>query len=347
MGHKVRKYYNRMWVSDRERILLESRKAIVPVVVFAVLVFLADFSYATPNYARQQGISCLGCHALSSPMNSNGSEEADAAIRGVTSSLNQTESSIKAGVSIQTKPAGSLFGYKTLYPGAEENALTGKNDEVKSLTGFVGNKLFNATVFMITTNTGESDSATGKEGGAQSASVTYRLAYTPKLGAVGLSLGLFGESHKDRNNNNIVVNEGYSGPSRLSVAGAYGIDARINSQVGPVSLGFAAKYLTQGEGESSSSHYGEKIGAEVADGFKASAQVGFSRTFGLSAAYRTYRGKTADNAETLVENRASVGAWVNLNEQITVESQFSSTIPSEETTVIDESAFTLLFLTSF
>lgn len=319
---------------------------LVGVVVVTLLIALTgSIAGATPNYAREEGVSCLGCHSLSSTTVIDGVESQLIETSSATYSLSQSDSSIKAGMSIFTKPVGKLFGYQTLYPDDDDNAGVEENIDVESLSGFVGNNLFKATVFMTKAPT---TARPGKSAGLgkndDSASIIYRLAYTPKLGNVGFSLGFFGESASGKENTNYAYRP-ETGMGRYFWGDSYGVDARINSRIGNIFLGVAAQYVTQNRG--GSIDLDGATPAEITDGFKASAEIGYSRVFGLSAAYRTYKGKTVAGDETLIDNTASLGAWVTISDRLTIESQYSATISFEEDPTYNESAFTLLFLTNF
>ena len=309
--------------------------------LFAAFVLAAASgppAFAMPNYARETGVSCFSCH--SQPARKLGAVdplmEPDAG--GVVYSVPVGE--MKAGVSVHNNTTGfaslgsdggSLWSSYSSY---KENKVNDRNTPFTGLSGFVDGGSFAASLSLMRP-AGGFDSGKDSE---SDLSLRYRLAFKPKLGGVDFAFGIFGTSKNSQNLDSLKK----EGAASLVDLETYGLDARIGGRIGALSLNFMAKYMNARDGQFLKSS--TKFLNDITDGFSAAARFGVNRKFGLSASYRTYKGKSGE--ENMTEDAASIGAWLNLSESASIESQYT-TFGADRKFLTNDGVFTLLFITGF
>lgn len=312
-----------------------SRPAFISLILSAGVIghgLFAGGAFAMPNYARDAGVSCFSCH--SKPAKELGAASILPAREAGSKLYSMPVGDVEAGLSIHKTPAlgpgvGAGPGADISFPdGARDGALSGG---VTGLTGAVNSENFTASLSLL--------KSIGQDGGADEngLALRYRFAFTPRLGGIDFTFGLFGESAAPRD-----IGALREGGSSFERPKAFGLDAGVGGWIGSVTLDLKAMYVNSKDGELFT---GKTAGlGDAVDGYGAAAEVGFDRKFGLSAAYRTYKGRSA--AGETVEDIASIGAWVSLFGGATLESQYTA-FGSDRKFFTDEGAFTLLFITGF
>ncbi|VAX21263.1 hypothetical protein MNBD_NITROSPINAE01-1298 [hydrothermal vent metagenome] len=309
----------------------------VALVITAVLVFATgNLCSAMPNYARQSGVSCFDCH--SKTVNPVGK------MKPVTSDTPSAYSvpvakGVGAGFSIHTSQTESVWSDITsLQQGGEPKLrLNSHSDEaqnsrtLKGISTQINSKSFTAGLGLVRKG------LTPDSKQSQDMSVWYRLAYKPSLGRINMTVGLFGSSSSYGEGSPL----GLKGPYMSFAPESYGLDAKINGRIGKVTLDLKAMYLSRNThpAESALGNNG------VDDGFSASAKVSLYDAFGLSAAYRTYKRALVQASDS--GNVTSIGAWLNLADNMTLASKYTSFGSSDKEILTEDSVFSLLFITSF
>ncbi len=305
------------------------------------LVAFATTATALPTFARHEGISCLSCHA------SKGLHTSDLVTPQITATPYSSyvapllEDGIKAGITVVPESSGR-FLEQAAGNDLPENSekvrgvfLTPKEDEGRNLSGLTGYLGWNAYSASI----GLFNKASAPQSEKYSdPSFWYRFAFAPRLGeGFGVTMAIFGEvSQAGTVDNNRTRMDSIAEPE------SFGLDAQVNGQIGSVNLDFKTMYLNVGENSRFKGENG--LLSEVTDGFSATAKIGVERVFGLSAAYRTYKGKIGETEAN--ENIASVGAWLNINESVTMESKYTN-FGADDNFVTYDSLFSLLFMANF
>ncbi len=313
-------------------------------VIFAIAVAffpLSQRAFSMPNYARQSNVSCFTCHSQPADTLGASTDSKDSANDLYSSPDNGIQAKLKAHTSGSEAASTEVSGIRSRQ--VTELYLT-KGDKydrgLNGLSGHLNGKGFYANLSLFSLDQKMAD----PEGKSSPMTVWYRFGVAPKVGGVDLALGVFGE---------MVSLDG--APTRSATrtddeTDTIGLDAKIKGQIGNVTLNLKAMYLNSVSSyvTATSMRTGRSQGAvyaqELSEGFGAAARLNIRKVFGLSAAYRTYKSKDAqDPTQT---NLASIGAWVNLSEDITLESQYT-TVGENSSFLTEESAFTLLFISSF
>lgn len=320
-------------------------------VALSALLIVAVYpgeSFAMPSYARQSGVSCFGCHSQTGGLEESKllaiEQSSEFSLEGLTVLSVAPVTSLKVGISVHTKP--SLDRSFSIRRSDLDNHIPGlKNRQGRAgsmagFSGFIGSDLFLASVGLLNPSLGY---ALPYDQNSDS-SVWYRFAFTPSLGGLDFTLGLFGSSNNtgpDRLLGRQAVNDFISAKS-------FGLDARVRGAIGPVSIDLKTVYSNTGfETGLSRRNIGQD---EVSDSFNAMAKIGFNKAFGLSAAYRTYDAFNDYSAETvspqLREEAATIGAWINLTENVILQPQYTTYKTSKQ---MDdrEGEFKLRFFSGF
>lgn len=316
---------------------------------FAVLLIPGESS-AMPSYARQSGASCFSCHSQTGELNKikllTAEPSTKFALEGLTVLSVAPVTNLKVGLALHTQPSSDisfpiLKSDQTNYNSGLIKNQQGQAVNMTGFSGFIGSDLFLATIGLLNPSLGyalpyDDNSAS---------SVWYRLAFTPSLGGLDFTLGLFGSS----NNTGPTTLLGRQAVNDFISAKSFGLDARVRGAIGPVSVDFKTVYSNTGlESWVTKREIGQ--GAEVSDSFNASATIGFNETFGLSAAYRTYGAFTDYTADTtnsqLSEGAATIGAWINLTENVVLQPQYTTYKVNSQMTDKD-GEFKLRFFSGF
>ncbi|MBI4666295.1 MAG: hypothetical protein HY751_07800 [Nitrospinae bacterium] len=294
-----------------------------------------------PSYARQPGASCFSCHTqpsatdLKNSLLSNGKTDSK-----ITASAPVT-GKIKAGVSVHKAPAEIGLVAKNrskTEPGVQTesesfNKIGDTRTPAQGLSGFVAGEKFSASLTLL------NNSVSGAAPVDTGASLWYRFAYAPKVDGLNLEMGVFGETP---------VNAGYAlGAADLygktGSASSYGTYAQMQGNLfGDVTLNLKAMYINS---SANSSQFKDEARAlkDITDGYAAAARIG-NKDYGLSAAYRAYRGKL--EGVSAVENAATLGADLAIADNLTVKSQITA-YGINRNTIVEDGAFTLWLISSF
>lgn len=307
------------------------------VLLAALLVSMTDArpAAATPNYARETGVSCFSCH--SQPAKKLGALnpviEPDSGSFVYSSSAGKP---FNAGLSIHKSSGAGAISAVTADPAAErQTTVSEDNAGLAGVSGYFNTENFSASLSFLKRGAEQNLENFVNESGL---SVRYRLAFTPKVGPLDMAVGVFGSAEGADGLRNFT----YKGPSSLVKPKSFGLDANVKSQIGFVTLDLKAMYMNAENGESYKSPTGTL--SDVKDSFGAAARVGINKKFGLSAAYRTYKGKSGE--EDGAEDVASIGAWVNFSKNTMLESQYTA-FGSDRNFLTDDGVFTLLFIAGF
>ncbi|MBF0290909.1 MAG: hypothetical protein HQK86_02000 [Nitrospinae bacterium] len=310
-------------------------------IAVSVAVLPASLAWSMPNYARQQGISCFACHTQPNvgALANNGKNSAD-----ISSLLPKGAGSIKSGVSVYTSPSTQPTWSDLVKAGREPASQPGvANTDFKQTQGIsaymTGDSFYASLSLLNARFTQFKDSISI---GQPQQSVWFKFAYTPTIAGLNLAMSVFGETMMRQaeagESNNL-----YGRASSLK-ADSVGLDAQAQGAFGGLLVNLKAMYMNSGSPYGSLPLKGEtRILNSVTDGYGASARIG-GQTFGLNAAYRTYKG-TAGNAEAF-ENAATIGAELNIANKITLKSQYTSYGPSLDTMPKD-GAFSLWLISGF
>jgi len=288
--------------------------------------------FAMPSYARQSGVSCFGCHSQTSGLENaqllTGGQSGKFALEGLTVLSVAPSKNLKVGISVHTRPSwnGSFSNgsFSVQRPDLDNynpdlgNQLN-QTGNMAGFSGFIGSDLFLASIGLLNPSLGY---ALQYDGNSDS-SVWYRLAFTPRFGGLNFTLGLFGSSNNTGPNNLL----GRNAVNDFISAKSFGLDAGVRGAIGPVSVDLKTVYSNSGLVETGLVGRNIRQG-EASDSFNAMAKIGFSKTFGLSAAYSTY-GSFTDYAAyapsyQLREEEATIGAWINLTDNVTVQPEYTT-----------------------
>jgi len=174
-------------------------------------------------------------------------------------------------------------------------------------------------------------------------SVWFKFAYTPTIAGLNLAMSVFGET-MTRSTQAGAPMDLYGRASSMK-ADSIGLDAQAQGTTfGGLMVNLKAMYMNSGPSSTSLPFKGEtRILGNVTDGYGASARIG-GKSFGLNAAYRTYKGTTG-NTEAF-ENAATIGADLNIASKITLKSQYTSYGTSLDSRPQD-GAFSLWLISGF
>ncbi|VAX16561.1 hypothetical protein MNBD_NITROSPINAE02-2141 [hydrothermal vent metagenome] len=302
---------------------------------------LSETAFSMPNYARQSNVSCFTCHSQPASTLGASADSKDSVNNLLSAPDKGIQTKLEAHTSGSEAANAEVSGIRSRR--VTELYLT-KGDKydqgLNGLSGYFNGKGFYADLSLFSLDQKMAD----PEGKSSPMTVWYRFGVAPKVGGVNLALGVFGE---------MVSLDGTSAASASGTddeTDTIGLDAKIKGQIGNVTLNLKAMYLnsissyvtatSMRTGRSQATVYAQ----ELSEGFGAAARLNIRKVFGLSAAYRTYKSKDAqDPTQT---NLASIGAWVSLSKDMTIESQYT-TVGENSSFLTEESAFTLLFITSF
>jgi len=305
----------------------------------ALLLLMATYGPAMsmPNYARQPGVSCLSCHSgLSSQSQVDAFSQKEGSKVLFVSPISSGK--LKAGVSMHKGKADLSWASPPVSQAFAESispqGRSGKGSVLSGLSGFISGESFYAALGFLGQKTGILPSAD-----KSSSSLWYRVGYTPQLGSVNLDMGVFGDTKVvDR----LAASRLSNLPELGKETGTIGVDANAVSDLGDMTLSLKAVYLNSGEPLVNTGTQP----LEGSNGFGASARLGISRNFGLSAAYHTYTGKTWDSG--FRQDAAVIGADVNIADKVTLKSQYTSYgLDKNALTGTDGGAFSILLITGF
>jgi len=122
------------------------------------------------------------------------------------------------------------------------------------------------------------------------------------------------------------------------------IDAQLQMDLGGRSLEVVAAYQTQGKKHQQiTDSLGNKLAGIEANGWHINANLGLTPHAGLKLSYLTadYKATTGDRKAT------SVGAWINLAQNITFMPEYTSWSGDEITTGMPETQIIALFVVGF
>ncbi len=286
-------------------------------------------SDALPSYARNSGESCFSCHSGSD--STSGSidrllmEDRSNNKMDPVSGLN-----LKAGLKVHTYPA-QKFGAELVPAGYRDD------QNLSGLSGYIGVGNFEASLGFM----GGSGANPLYANHASDSALWYRLAYAPTIGDFGLSFGVMGFSSQYNS-----ANFGREAVSGLAEGKSYGLDANINGKIGKLTLAFTAVYLNYDD-DLSNAILSNTSDSFSSDAFRASAKVGY-KTFGMDAEYKTYKPfeNPARLDELVAENYASIGAKLDIADNVTLRSQYS-TFGVDKEVIKENSEFRLGVYTGF
>ncbi len=263
-------------------------------------------------------------------------------------SVNLTSSGdIKAGISMHsTSPSFNLGNSnETSFPAIDAPELEGltRDNTMDGLYGFFASDSFVARVGLrspVSRNPYYAVNPSFRE--KLESSLWYRFALKPNIGWFGFTLGVFGSTNKwlsglPFTKDSVTENDGFRPDT-------FGMDAQLRGKLGDVTLGLKAVYLSGIDMDRSGSTITSPV---LTNGFRAEAQLGISKSFGLSAIYRTYQPASVsmDN-ENIVEKAATIGAWINLSENIVIQPQYT-TYGGYGQVISEGEEFSLRLLTGF
>ncbi len=325
--------------------------SVLALAAVAVTFFPCESS-ALPSYARQSGVSCFDCHSkTASGLNPTQllrtAQPEELVLEGRTVLSAAPTVNLKAGLQIHSYPSstGSEFArrltsrslYSELTGGQTIGANMDRAEALAGFSGFIGSDMFMASMGLLNPSFGFSLPYSDDK----NTSIWYRFAFTPKVWGLDLTLGVFGASNKTDGNTLLskeIVEDFVSVRS-------FGLDARIQGKIGKVSLDLKTVYSNI-DAEEGAPRQVSKQG-ETSDSFSAMAQVGFNETFGFSASYRTY--KTLDETVggiSAPEESATIGAWINIAENLVLQPQYTTFRVDERMTGKD-GEFRLRFFSGF
>lgn len=178
-----------------------------------------------------------------------------------------------------------------------------------------------------------------------------------KKDSVELSLDIFGNSDTIS-----FADPGVVSPTELDGASEVGVSATIGGDIGSsVNLGITAAissvnrvqdknsglmFSTQGLSNGTKPIENSVNRAQFFDSkqFSAGAKIGFFRLFGVSTEYKSFGG-VAENGKGA--NSSSIGAWVNLGENASIESKFTKFEGDDAGFISENSIYSLMFISSF
>ncbi|HJM82621.1 MAG TPA: hypothetical protein QF720_03380 [Nitrospinota bacterium] len=313
----------------------------------ALAVFKPSIGQALPSYARYNSSTCFTCHTMTpSEFNSLTRSSKELGLAG-SELYSIPLPGLKAGVRVRTNVLNNSGETTTKllnnrvgdgYLSSDKNSTLQKTPEITGVTGYLETDYFSASFGLLRPDLSlhptfsqylfpDSTSAT---------SLWYRLALTPRHGDLGFSLGIFGLSATGANQQLLSTSEIYS----------YGVDANLRNTIGDLTLGFNAVYMDN----SNLNNRGRGLPNPFKSGsFSAEAQVGITNSFGLSAAYRTYRnseGPIFNLGSSSMEQSATIGLWINMSDRLIIQPQYTTFGDDKE--IINQSGeFRLRLFTGF
>jgi hypothetical protein len=185
---------------------------------------------------------------------------------------------------------------------------------------------------------------------------TLNISATKK-DSVELSLDIFGNSDTLPFSDDPDV----ISATELDGASEVGISATLGGDIGSVNLGITAAissvngvqdknsglmFSTQGLSSGTKPVESSANGARFFDAnqFSAGAKIGFFRLFGVSTEYKSFGGGIENGGGT---NSSSIGAWVNLGENTSLESKFTKFKGDDAGFISENSIYSLMFISSF
>ena len=313
-------------------------------IALALLVapFVSTPASALPSFARGEGTPCGSCHT--SGASGIGQRDLLTAIESETTSPVSTVDLLP--VAKKQSISASLSLHTTIDNGADNVdhripidrlrfAISPSSAKPLALSGMSGNVKIN-----------NFDASIGFFGDAQGNALLsstsdprfwYRLGYSPRFGSLGLAVGLFGESAS----RSIISRE-----QRDGFAQSVGIDAKISGMIADYSFDVTGMYMTSRDPDSA-----EMVADgdwNNGDGIYASAEVGLSKRFSLTAAYRASNtNSSATSGELDEEQLATIGARLSLSDQTSLASWYTSYLSERSGDYTSDGAFTLLFISNF
>lgn len=310
----------------------------------AVILFAPSWAWSMPNYARQQGVSCFSCHTQPNggALTEGGKSSAD------TASVTLKEAGgIKAGVSVHTVPSSTIqpgwddLGKAGREPSGQQGSTSAETKQAQAVSAFMSGDTFYASLSLLNARFNEIKDSISLTSSPQS--VWFKFAYTPTIAGLNLAMSVFGET-MTRSTQTGAPMDLYGRASSMK-ADSIGLDAQAQGTTfGGLIVNLKAMYMNSGQSSTSLPFKGEtRILGNVTDGYGASARIG-GKSFGLNAAYRTYKGTTG-NTEAF-ENTATIGADLNIANKITLKSQYTSYGTSLDSRPQD-GAFSLWLISGF
>jgi len=286
-------------------------------------LFVPSWAWGMPNYARQQGGSCFSCHAQPNggALTEDGKSSTDAA-----SVTLKEAGGIKAGVSVHTVPSSTAtqpgwddIGKAGREPSGQQGAASTETKQAQAVSAFMSGDTFYASLSLLNARLSEIKDSMSLTSSPQSA--WFKFAYTPTIAGLNLAMSVFGET-MTRSTQTGVPMDLYGRASSMK-ADSIGLDAQAQGTTfGGLMVNLKAMYMNSGPSSASLPLKGEtRLLSNVTDGYGAAARIG-GQSFGLNAAYRTYKGTTG-NTEAF-ENTATIGADFNIANKITLKSQYTS-----------------------
>ncbi|MBI5814992.1 MAG: hypothetical protein HZB29_05220 [Nitrospinae bacterium] len=312
----------------------------------ALVLSLAGIGNAMPNYARSPGVSCFSCHSRissgpASPVAQFASDEISGGSTLYVAPL--TNGKLKAGLAIHKDKADQTWagfasdnGFATSGVSGERGKSSSGGSMLSGLSGFISGEKFYAALGFIGRKTGFLDSETAADTG-----LWYRVGYAPQFGPVNLDMGLFGDAADMKNFSPSRISDIYNGLGNKN--GVVGLDAGAQGSIGDdVSLSLKAVYLNSGDPLLKDRAYY----TDGSNGFGAAARIGIGKSFGVSAAYHTYMGKTGESSYR--QDAATIGADYNVSGKVTLKSQYTSYgLDKNALTGQDGGAFSILLISGF
>jgi hypothetical protein len=260
-----------------------------------------------------------------------------------TSVLSKGPGAIRSGISVYSSPSTQPTWNDLVKAGREPTSQPGvANTDFKQAQGvsaYMTGDSFYTSLSLLTARLNEFKDSISI--GPPQQSVWFKFAYTPTVVGLNLAMSVFGETAMRQSET--PATDIYGRASSLK-ADSVGLDAQAQGAIGGLMVNLKAMYMNSGSSSGSRPLKGEtRTLSSVTDGYGASARIG-GTSFGLNAAYRTYKGTTG-NAEVF-ENAATIGADMNIANKITLKSQYTSYGPSLGSQPQD-GAFSLWLISGF
>lgn len=314
------------------------------IIAFVVALLLApSVAWSMPNYARQPGVSCFSCHTQ---INVAEMEQATHSSKDAAGVTLKSLGGIKAGVSLHGSPSSQpawndVEKYRRDLVSQRVASYTdSKQSAAQGVSAYMAGDSFYASLSLLNARLNEiKDSLNFSSPSSQS--LWFRFAYTPTVAGLNLAMSVFGESVAPKAASGAVADVERLSPLKTE---SIGLDAQVQGAIGGFMVNLKAMYMNSGSASGSLPLMGETRNLNsVTDGYGASARIGV-KSFGLSAAYRTYKGLSG-NTEAF-ENTASIGADLNIADRVTLKSQYTSYGVSLDGPPLD-GAFSLWLISGF
>lgn len=299
---------------------------------------------ALPSYARQAGGSCMDCHSSAAPA----FETLKTPNNGSSADIGLSPGGFKAGLQVHSTPAMSmserLFTAPTDSAGESVDGKVGV-DSAAAVSGYLGGGGFTASFGLQNAPAG----ALGPHDGSRDASLWYRFAYNPRVGAVGFSIGLFGSS-SGADSASLFKKDFKKAVKELAYYSSFGVDAGADAAIGKVRLGFQTMYVAGGADRAAegSALSGENL-ESPSDMLGASAKVEYGTVAGLSASYQAYDPFDENpqaGYERTFDKAATIGAWIQLGDNMIIQPQYTA-FGKKDTRLNEDGEFSLRFFTNF